>query len=643
MFEAIRRNQRVLQFLLLLLIFPAFAFFGISGYNTFFISEDSVAKVGKLSISSQEFENARQGQLANMRRMFGDQLDPAVFDNPQAREEILDRLVNDRLLASEAQDKGIVVPDTAVRNAIQNSPEFKDDNGKFSLEKYNTLIAGAGMSSSQYENRIRGSLALGAIPQSVQNTGFIPRTVSRQLVKLQQQKRKFRSRTFKAEDFHKQVEVDTAKARAFYDANKKRFESTESAKVEYLVLSGTELAKAAAVTDEELTKYYQDHKSKYVNVERRETSHILLNMPAESTEDQKKVARDKAKSLLEKLRAGADFAALAKTESQDPGSADKGGDLGFIDRQSVVAPFADAAFALKEGEISDVVESEFGLHIIKLNKIQPEAGMPFDKAKAQVETEVRAAKGREAFLAAASGFNDTVYEQPDSLAPTAEKLKLKVQIIETLNRFGAPDLPPDSPLRDRKVLRELFSERSIKEKTNIEAVETGDNVLVSARILEHRPAALQPFEKVEAEAIAHVRAKEAGELAKKAGEAELEKLKGGAPVSGFEEEKSITRNEPGQLPNALQALFAALPNDLPKFIGVDLEAGGYMIQQLLEVVDASDTEIDQALDGLAAQSAPAEGQLALESLIGALKARIPVTRDLDRLNRATPVADGAVN
>ena len=641
MFDLIRNHQRVLLFLLVLLIFPAFAFFGISGYDRMFAGDgNSVAKVGELSISSYEFENARQQQMQNMRRMLGDQFDPDMLDTPASRNEILEQLISQGVLAVAAQDKFVVVPDGAVRNAISEIPAFRNEDGQFDIERYRQMLAAQGQSELGFESRVRADLAIQSVPRSVSQSGFIPRTVSRKLVELTQQKRKFRSRSFLSSDYVEKVDVDSAKARAFYDENPKLFESAESLRIEYLVVSEKEIAENTDVTDEEVQEYYKQNETAYVQAEQRKASHILVNLSPDASDADKQAARDKAAGILKRLRDGEDFAALAKVESDDPGSAEQGGDLGFFDRQTMAQAFSDAAFALSLNDISDIVETEFGLHIIQLTEIREREQESLEQARPKVLQELKRAKARAAFNEASELMTNTAYEQPDSLEPVAEKLDMELQVLDQYQRFGTPDLPPGSPLANPRVVRAVFAEQAIQSKKNIDVVEATPEELVVARVLEHRPSKLQEFSAVEADALSRVRAREAAALAKTDGEAVLAKLQEGGEPDGFDEPKTVDRYSSGLPRPAADALFSSTPGKFPAFIGVELGQRGYMIQELIAVEDASKEDVDKAMESFAAQSAAAAGQEASRGFLEALKGSIPIERYPDRLTSASDPDEG---
>ncbi|MGH1358386.1 MAG: SurA N-terminal domain-containing protein [Burkholderiaceae bacterium] len=631
MFEFIRGHGKILQFLLLILIFPAFAFFGLSGYDRFFRGDDDVAKVGELSISAQEFENARQGQLDNMRRILGDQVDAAMFDTPAARRQILEGLVDQRLLAVTAQENRLTVSDDVVREAIQEIPGVKLEDGSFDFGRYQTLLAAQGLTEAQFEGGIRADLSLQLLPQSITESAFIPTTVAGRLARLNREKRTVKVKQFKPEDYISKVDISAEAGRDYYDKNPQEFQSPEAMKINYLILSEKALADEISLTDDEVTAYYEENQSLFGQRAQRRASHILIEAGESASEADKNTARSKAQGLLERLRSGEDFAEIAKAESGDPGSATNGGDLGYFDQDTMTKAFADVAFALEADQISDVVETEFGFHIIKVTEIRPKSVKPLTEVKAEIETTLRQQKAREAYLDASDAFSNTVYEEPDSLGPTAEKTGLTIQTLDEYRRFGTPNLAADSPLASRKVVAALFNEATIKSGMNTEAIDAGNNTLVAARIIEHRPAKLLPYEAVQAQAESIVRARQASALAKAAGEERLAALQGGAEPAGFGDEKIVSRASGGMPADAMAKVFGVSASSVPAFIGHSSSTGAYEVIEVLKVEALPETELSAAVEATSSELVPQAGQQTFQAYLTSLKARSEIERYESRI------------
>ena len=395
------------------------------------------------------------------------------------------------------------------------------------------------------------------------------------------------------------------------------------------MLSAASIAKSIALDAADVRTYYEQNQARYGTLEERKASHILVRMEAGANEQTRKQARAKADEFLAKARAGADFAELAKASSQDPGSAANGGDLGFFTRETMVKPFADAAFALKEGQISDPVETEFGLHLIKLTAIKPSAVKPFEAVRAEIETALREQQATQRFVQAAEGFTNTVYEQADSLKPAAEKYKLEIRTADVTRQGPVGD--GDKALMNPKLLEALFSPDSLRTKRNTQAIEVGGNTLVSARVVEHRAARQKAFDDVKAAVHESVVAEQARKLALKAGEERLKALRAGGSGTDLGAPRALSRAVAGNTaPALIEAVFKAPTEKLPVVVGVDLGAQGYVVAQLVKVTDPTPEVLATRRDKYREQIASLLAQQQGEDLIASLKARAKLSVLSDR-------------
>lgn len=315
---------------------------------------------------------------------------------------------------------------------------------------------------------------------------------------------------------------------------------------------------------------------------------------------------------------------MARKESKDPGSAEKGGDLGFMGRGALVKPFEDAMFSLKEGQLSDVVETDYGYHIIKLTGIKPAETKPLDQVRTDLEAELRKQLAAKKFTELADAFGNTVYEQSDSLKSAADKFKLTIQTADGVTREPNPALGAQNPLNNDKLLKALFSEDSLKNKRNTEAVQVAPNMLVAARIVDYRPATTRKFEDVQAKVREGYIAQQAAELADKEGAARLEALKKSGAAEGFGPMLAVSRAKPENLPpKALEAVMRADVAKLPALVGVDLGADGYAIYRIAKVSQPAQVDPAQR-QGEAQQLAQMAGQTELEAFYDSLKAAAKV-------------------
>ncbi|WP_220807693.1 SurA N-terminal domain-containing protein [Noviherbaspirillum aridicola] len=617
MFDFIRTHQRLMQFLLLLFIFPSFAFFGLEGYTRFREGDNAIAKVAGKAITQQEFEMAQREQMERFRQTFGPQFDPKMLDTPEARQNILDGLIAQRVIAAEAADKKLAVSDQALQQTILATPGLTGADGKFDLERYKSLLAAQGMTPAMYEARLRQDLALQQISAAVQGSAFAPNTTAARLSDLNDQEREVQELLFKTSDYASQVKVTDDMLKAYYEKNGSQFEVPEQVKAEYLVLNSDAVASQISVSEADIKSYYDQNAQRYTEEEQRRASHILIKT-GEGVD--KAAAKQKAEQLLAQVRkTPGDFARLAKENSQDPGSAERGGDLDFFGKGMMVKPFEDAVFQLKKGEISNVVESDFGFHIIQLTEVKPAQAKSFDQVKGEIAAEIKKQLAQKKYAEMAEQFSDLVYEQADSLKPAADKLNLKIQTAEGLSRAPKADPAQNAPVNHPKFLAALFSDEAIKNKRNTEAVEVAPNTLIAGRVVDYKPVTRRPLDEVKDIVRERVTQEEALALARKAGEARLADVRSSGEVKGFSEPKTVSRvKTPTIEAQALSAVMKADASKLPAFVGVELGGRGYGVYRINKVSqpaqpDAARRQNEQQ------QIAGALAQQEVEAYLDALK------------------------
>ena len=616
MFDAVRNNKRIVQVFLALITLP-FAFFGVDSYMKSAGTGDDVAKIGDLKITQQQFQNTLREQQDRLRNQLGAQFDPKLLDTPEARKAILDDMVDQRLLMVEANKKGMFASDDAIRRTIGSIEAFKVD-GKFNAERYEAALRAQGMSPAGFEAQLRQDLTLQQLAGAIGQSSLTARSVSDRVLALQTEKREIMEFRLGLDGYLDKVKLAEGAAKKFYDENSKQFEVAEQAKAEYVVLSMETIGAQLAVTEAEVKAWYEGHKKQFEQPEERRASHILIAS--------EKLGRDKAKARAEELlkeiqKNPASFADLAKKNSDDPGSAAKGGDLGYFGQGMMVKSFEEATQKLKEGEISGVVESDFGFHIIKLTGIHAAKEKPLAEVKGQIEEDLKKAAASRKFAEAAEAFSNTVYEQPDNLKPVAEKFKLTVKQSDWLGRKANP---ANGPLGNEKVLASLFSDDSIKNKRNTEAVEIAPNTLVAARLTDYKPTSLQPFEGVKTAIETMLKHKEAQALAKKDGETRLEALQKGEHKLAWGAVKSVSRMDARLIPQeAAPAVFRMDTAKLPSYTGVELPGVGFALYKLGKVV-AGEKLDDARKQAMLGQLSNLSGQEEVRVYLAALRSRYKV-------------------
>lgn len=429
------------------------------------------------------------------------------------------------------------------------------------------------------------------------------------------QRRAIRYARFDAKDRAAKIVPTDAEIEAWYKGHEAEFRAPEQAAIEYVVLDIESIKKGVAVPEDELKKYYAENASRYTAKEERQVRHLLVKVEAGAAADAKQKAKAKAEALLADLRkAPASFAELAKKNSDDPGSAAQGGDLGFFGRGSMVKPFEDAAFAMKPGEIGNVVETEFGYHILKLEAVRGGEKQAFEAVRGAIEEEVRRQLAAKRWAEVAEQFTNTVYEQSDSLQPAIDKLKLekKTAVVQRTPAAGVT-----GALASPKLLEAIFGNEVLKNKRNTDAVEVGTNQLASARVTRHDPAHTLPLAEVRDKVRQRVVQEQAQAQARKDGEALLAKAKADPAGAALPQQANVARNKAADLPPAvINAVLAADAAKLPAVIGVELPGEGYLVARIDQILPRDlPAEESKAVEGQLAQAwARAESDAYFEAL-----------------------------
>jgi peptidyl-prolyl cis-trans isomerase D len=584
MFEFIRKHQRVMQLLLLLLILPSFVLVGVSSYQERGASGDGVATVDGKKITQQEWEAAQRRQIDQARQMMGAQFDQKLFDTPEAKQAILDNIVAERAINAEVVRNNLTVGDRELRKAILDIQQFRKPDGSFDLEGYKAALAAQGMTPEQFDARMRHDMAVQQLVGSIQQTAFAPRTVSSRLSDINDQEREVQELVFPAAQFAAQVKVTDDMVKAYYDKNAALFQVPETVSAQYVVFDAAAVEKAVTVSDAEVADAYNKNKARFLTPEKRSASHILINAKADAKPADDAAAKAKAQAILDEVRkAPGDFARIAKAQSQDPGSAELGGDLGTIEKGVFVKPVEDAIYGLKEGETSGLVRSEFGYHIIKVTKVVPAVQKTLEEAKPEIAAELKKTKMSTKYAELAETFTNTVYEQADSLKPVADKMGLSIQTAAGLTRTPNPALGA-SPVNNEKFLKAIFAQDAVRNKRNTDAVEVAPSTLVAGRVVEFKPASKRPFAEVEGIIRQRVAQEEATRLARQAGEAKLAAARASGDAAGFSEAKIVSRTkQPAINEAAALAVLKADTSKLPAYVGVELPGQGYGVYRIAKV------------------------------------------------------------
>lgn len=586
MLEVIRAHSKgwVAKLILTLITVP-FALFGIDAYLKDVGAGASVAKVDGATISVQEYRNAMQSLRDRLQKE--NPKDISALDSPEVKQSVLDRLINTRLFNAEVSNSNFKITNEQLAQFITSLPEFQE-GGKFSQEVYDRLLSQNQMTPSQFEKKMRGEMLLQQVRDGIPGLAFTSKAVENASLVVEHQQREVSVAEIKTADFISQVNVDPSEVKAYYEKHKDKFKVPEQVKLEYVMLSANTLIPKMQTTEEEAKKFYDENASKFQGDEQRRASHILIGFSASATPEAKAEAKKKAEQVLAEVKKNpAKFAELAKKYSQDPGSAEKGGDLGAFGRGAMVKPFEDAAFSMKQGDVSGLVQSDFGYHIIKLNEILGQ-GQGFEQLKPQIRAELMYQKALAKFAEQAEAFSATVYEQSSSLQPVADTYGVPVQKSEWMSFVdGAKFFKSD------RLMTLVFSSDVLKDKRNTEAVEVSNNTLVSARVVDYKPSAPRSFDEVKGGIADLLKIEKATKLAIDKGAASLASLKSSKEVADLDWITPVIvdrKNAQGLTEVTMSNVFKVDTSKLPAYAGVADNQKGYLLIKVTAVQNKLDDE-----------------------------------------------------
>jgi peptidyl-prolyl cis-trans isomerase D len=625
-------EYKIVRFLFAIFLIIPFGLFGIDYYFRSPVGGDTIATVGKLRVSQGDFDQAIREQQETYQNQFGRNFDASLMENPEIRKAVLDRVINERLIGIGAERAGVRVSDKQLADRITAEPAFQED-GKFSKTRYDAIARAQGFTPVGLDERLREDMRLARFRDAIVASAIVPRSTLDGFIRLSEQSREVSVITLTPEAFIASVKPTEEQIKAYYDSKAKDFSVPEQVRVEYVELSTDALAAKAAVDPEDVKKFYETNKPRFVQPEMRRASHILITVKAGAPEAEAKAAEAKASALAAEARKKpAGFADLAKKESQDPGSAVQGGDLGQFGRGAMVKAFEDAVFAAKKDDIVGPVKSEFGYHVIRVTDVKPEKGKSLAEATPEIEAELKKSVAARRFAEAAEGLTNMVYEQSTSLQPVSEQFKLPIQQSGWFAKgAGGPPL-----LANPKIQAEIFSDNTIKAKRNTAAIEVSPSVLVAARVIEHKPAEQRPLDAVRAQIELRIKREEAMKLAvadgeaklKAAGEGKEEGLKWPAPLA-------VNRQKTGGLPpQVIEKAFRADAKRLPAIAGVQTPMG-YSLVKISEVIDI-ETIDESKRKALADRLKQTVALSELESSLTSLRGRVGVNVKKDAFEKKTP-------
>lgn len=618
-----------------LLIIP----FALWGINEYFGNGGKLvaANVNGKEISQREFQQAFYEQRGRMQQMLGGQYDAQLFD-PQIKQRVINDLVDRELLLQNADSMGYRVSDQTVVATIQGIDAFREA-GVFSSALYQQQVQAQGQSPASFEQHVKRLIMSGQLPDGLASTVLITDAELDAAIRLEEQKRDFQYLVLKAENFRDSSVASDEAVNDYYEQHAERFMTTEKVRVEYVELSAASLQSEKKPSDDELREYYNANNSQFTVPEERRASHILIKLEEGADEAAVTAARNKADSLVVRIKAGEAFDVLAKKNSDDPGSAELGGDLGYFGRGTMEADFENAVFALKEGEVSEPVLTSFGYHIIKLTGIRAEKSKPFEDVRDEILAQFKKDEAERRYFELAEKLTNMAYEKPDSLSGVADTLHLELKQSPFFARRGGAGI-----FANPRVTTLAFSDEVLRQGFNSEPIELGENHVVVLRLLEHQQASRKPLAEVKTQVMQTLIEDKAKESVKAAGEKAVEQLAAGesaetvfkAQTVAWESAGEITRKtKETKINQAIikQAFKLQHPTAVSQsYSGIVLGSGDYAVIRLNKVTDGDPAALDKAeRETLKKRLAGEEGANAQTYLITALKSNAKIVVQNDEL------------
>ena len=604
MLDKIRNStdSKLAKIILGIIIVP-FALFGIDSYLSSVGSNVYIAKVNGVDISAQQYQNTE----AMIRDQMSDpNTDPALFDSPEFKKAVLDNIISTELMNQSIDKNGFVISDEQLGAYIVGMPDFQE-NGKFSQERYDQIVQYNNLTPKKLEDKIRNQMATQQAKDSLNRLIYVPTEITQPLVNLAYQKRDISLHEIKLDDYKKKIKPSDEDVKTFYDENTSNFIMPDRVKIEFLIYSVAGIVPSISITDEEVKEFFEANKGKFEANQQRRASHILFAYQPGIDFEEKAKIRDLAQTTLNEIKKTPKiFENKVKELSQDIESAKQGGDLGFFSRTDMVKSFADAAFDLKVGDLSEIIETEFGLHIIELTEIKGEQ-VSFDKIKAQIKGELIYGKALDQYATNAENFNNTVYENSADLSVASKKFDLEVQQSQWLSLDDAKRF-----FNNDAFANEIFAQESISSKTNTLAIEVSPSNLVSARVIDFSPSALQPLKEIKEKVVDLIIERKSQELIIEDGNKLVEDLQSSKRKVEWFDELVIDRfDKKGLSDQLVKKIFQVDTAQLPAYSGLYDLKGEYFVIKINKVIN------DKVTDALSVDLYREEYEKALKGAIQA--------------------------
>jgi len=488
MLQAIRdRVTGLVAFFILGLLAVPFLFFGLESYIQR-VPQDSVAAVNGEDITTSEFQTSFASYRATQRQRLGEAYDEISTNQPIVRREHLEGMVDQVLLRQFAEDLGMVVGQAQVLKIIQDIPEFQVDN-QFDAERYRLVLRGAGRTPLGFEQELRRDFLINVLPSTLLASAAVTEAQIDQVMALRLEQRDLSLVEIDVDALAGQVEIDDGQVAAYYADHQDEYMTVEEVQIAYVELLAEDLTEGLSLSEEELRQRYEAAQQRFLTPEARRASHILITAGEQRDAAE---AQALAAELRSRIDSGEDFAVLAADYSDDSVSRDQGGDLGWIEPGQMLETFEDALYSLGQpGALSEVVETRFGWHVIRLDEIRPPEGKSFEEARDEILAEYIERQSEELFIEQSERMVDLVFADDSTLEPLAEELGLEIQISEPFARSGGAGL-----LAKRPVIEAAFSDLVLLDGAVSDPIDIDRNHRVAVQLHEHYPAQPRPLEEV---------------------------------------------------------------------------------------------------------------------------------------------------
>ena len=606
--------------LLLVIFIVPFAFVGIEGILQNTGKGDIALTVNGKDISKGEVDRAINAQRDALAQRMGGQIDPSLFSDDMLRPRVIETLIQKELMTQAIVDEGLYVAPDAIKDYVRSMDQFKDEKGEFSQEKLETVLARAGYTPARFFDELSNGMVAEQLQQGIGTSAFVTTEELKTLVQLDRQTRDLSHATVKVDQFRDKVEVTDADVSSYFDSNRAQYMTQEKASIQYVQFRPEDFSREVTVSDEDVAAEYEHYVAASSEQERRRASHILVEVNDDRDEEAAKARVAEAKA---KLDAGEDFAAVAKSYSDDAASAEQGGDLDFAGRGVYDAAFEKSLFELEEGKVSDIVRSEFGFHLIKLTGVEKPAVASLDAKKEELKQTLIQTRAAEKLNEAIDELNRLAYESGD-LAAIAEQFSKKVEETPLFTRQGGSGVAAD-----KKVIDAAFSDAVLKDGANSEAIELADGSVLVVRIGKHEPARDQTLDEVKDQVVATLKQQKARDKASSTADEVLARLQKGEALEALGDAFGLVwsnvadvNRQNAEVPRPVVAKLFEMPRPAEGSRVVDKSSQPNGDQEILVLTKVKDGEFKFSEDEIVQNSlagAARFGQVEFENYMGVLK------------------------